>query len=181
MAFVAHLARPYAKALFQMASESNTLAAWSEGFETLQTALQDKTVILFLKSPRWSFSEKAVFLSELLSETIQATAYKWFLLICKNKRQAALPLMMTEFEALKREALKEVLVKVSSVVPLSETVKGDIKQKLQKRFAKAIVLEESKVSTLLGGMVLTANNTVIDGSIRGRLKLMAESIKRETR
>ena len=87
-----------------------------------------------------------------------------------------LPQISHQFEIMKANREKAVDVDVVSAQPLDAAATKDVirctEQKLQRKVNMQVSLDKS----LLGGAVIRAGDTVIDGSIRGRLTKLAESL-----
>ena len=66
MAEFATIARPYAKALFNLAQEKNQIESWLGGLEELAAVVQNQKVISFLEQPEINTSEKVNVLAELV-------------------------------------------------------------------------------------------------------------------
>ena len=69
-------------------------------------------------------------------------------------------------------------VEVTSAFELSENELANLKGALGRRFDKEINMTSAVDGTLIGGAIIRAGDTVIDGSVRGKLGKLAESIQR---
>ena len=79
-------------------------------------------------------------------------------------------------DSLKAEAEKLLAVKVQSARELSESQIERVSGALRRRYGKEISLEIDLNKDLIGGAVITAGDIVIDGSIRGKLNKLRESL-----
>lgn len=68
-------------------------------------------------------------------------------------------------------------VEVKTALPLSEHDRREILKHLKNTLNKEIIIKESVDKELVGGIVVKYDDTVIDGSIKSRLKLLADSLK----
>ena len=66
---------------------------------------------------------------------------------------------------------------VTSAVPLTESEKQQLAEKLSARFGRTVTLECAVDESLLGGMVVRVDGKVLDGSLRGRLHAVKEVMK----
>lgn len=67
-------------------------------------------------------------------------------------------------------------VKVGSAVPLTEQEKAALREKLEARFGPDLDARFDVEPSLLGGVVVRAGDKVIDGSVRGKLDALAQTL-----
>ena len=70
---------------------------------------------------------------------------------------------------------RAIEVDVASAQPLDEEQQEKLTEALSKKLERKVNMQVSLDKSLLGGAVIRAGDTVIDGSIRGRLTKLAES------
>lgn len=175
MAQAITLARPYARAAFELAQESASLDAWSAWLQFAATVSLDARVHALLNDPRVMPTQ----LTELLLPVEQPleSAFGAFLLALAGKRRLALlPEMCELYEAYKREALSLLLVKVTSAMALDAAQAEQLKASLKQRFKRDIELETTVDASLLGGVIIDTGSEVIDGSARGRLARLSSAL-----
>ncbi len=176
MAEIATLARPYANALFDLAKGDSALVEWSNMLGVLVGVVEEEKVGIFLEAPESSAKEKALRLSELCGEEIDDRARKLLLALSEHDRLSLLSEVSRQFESLKAEAEKLLAVKIQSARELSESQIERVSGALRRRYGKEISLEIDLNKDLIGGAVITAGDIVIDGSIRGKLNKLRESL-----
>jgi len=81
--------------------------------------------------------------------------------------------MMVEKEA----ASSSLKGKVRSAVALTADEKAALLGKLQDRFTKPVDLTFEVEPALLGGVAVRVGDQVIDGSVKGRLEALAQSLR----
>jgi F-type H+-transporting ATPase subunit delta len=69
-------------------------------------------------------------------------------------------------------------VEVVSAFPLSDAEAERLRAALGSRFAKEVQLTSRVDKSLIGGAVIRAGDMVIDGSVRGKLDKLSETIQR---
>ena len=67
-------------------------------------------------------------------------------------------------------------MQVLSAFDLPEDVRDRIAAALGKRLDREVVVSSETDPALLGGLLIRAGDTVIDGSVRGRLNKLAEAL-----
>ena len=178
MAELATLARPYANAAFSLALANGALPQWSRRLGVLAAVAEDERVRTLLEAPEIPAEQKARTLAETCDDEMDEQGRNFLLALAHNGRLALLAEIFDRFEALKAAAEKSLDVEVTSAFPLEETQAERLKAALQTRFGKEVRLEINVDSALLGGAVVRAGDTVIDGSVRGRLDKLADSLAR---
>ena len=176
MAEIATLARPYANALFDLARGDNALDEWSNMLSVLLGVVEEEKVEIFLEAPENSAKEKALRLSELCGEEIDDRARKLLLALAEHDRLKLLSEVSRQFESLKAEAERLLAVKIQSARELSKNQIESFSDALKSRYGKEVSLEIDVNSDLIGGAVITAGDMVIDGSIRGKLNKLRDSL-----
>ena len=176
MAEIATLARPYANALFDLARGDNALNEWSNMLSVLLGVVEEEKVEIFLEAPENSAKEKALRLSELCGEEIDDRARKLLLALAEHDRLKLLSEVSRQFESLKAEAERLLAVKIQSARELTKNQIESFSDALKSRYGKEVSLEIDVNSDLIGGAVITAGDMVIDGSIRGKLNKLRDSL-----
>ena len=176
MAEIATLARPYANALFNLARSDGALGEWSNMLGVLLGVVEEEKVRSFLDAPGGSAKEKAVKLSELCGEEIDDRARKFLLALAEHDRVGLLSEVSSQFESLKAEAERFLSVRIQSARELSESQIEQLSEALKSRYGREIILEIFLNKDLIGGAVITAGDIVIDGSIRGKLNKLRDSL-----
>lgn len=175
MAELSTMARPYAKAVFEIAQQQNTLEHWSTVLADLSGVIADKKVTELLAQPSISAEQKANTLLELLGS--DETGVKNLLLtLADNDRLALVANVREQFEALKAELGVELNAVVTSAYPLTDTQANTLTEKLTARFGRPVVLRSEVDQSLLGGAIIRAGDVTLDGSVRGKLAKLAEAM-----
>jgi F-type H+-transporting ATPase subunit delta len=178
MAERATLARPYANAVFDLAQEAGELDLWSRQLAFLAIATTDITVSALIDTPSVSDEQKAFRLQELVRDVSTSLVANFIQVLAENKRLPLLPEISKQFEALKAEAEKVLDVEITSTVVLTDEELSSFTRALEQRFDRNINVSTAIDETLIGGAVIRAGDTVVDGSVRGKLGKLAEALSR---
>ncbi|HTV86219.1 MAG TPA: F0F1 ATP synthase subunit delta [Dyella sp.] len=175
MAQAITLARPYARAAFELAQAEGALGAWSQALAFAAEVARDARVAALNNDPRVT-PEQLVALH--LPEGMKAdSAFGNFLAqLAEKHRMALLPEIGALYETYKRESESQLLVKVTSAMALDSAQAEQLKASLKRRFKREIELQTQVDPSLLGGVVIDAGSEVIDGSARGRLERLANAL-----
>lgn len=172
MAQAITLARPYARAAFEVAHADGSLDAWSQALAFAAAVSADACVINLDNDPRVKPAQ-LVALHTPEGMAADAPFVQFLTDLVENQRVSLLPEVAELFEGYKRESESQLLVKVTSAMPLDAAQADQLKVSLKRRFKREIELETEVDASLLAGVVIDAGGEVIDGSARGRLARMA--------
>ena len=171
------VARPYASAVFDIASNKETLDEWSVFLKKASELLDQKDIRTLIKTPglnKKTIAEIFLELSVDESESAENKAlFSNFLnVLSENKRLNIITMVSSQFEQKKQKAEQVSEVILSSAAALPEEDIKEIKQALSKKLGKKIELNNSVDETLIGGAVIKIGDHMIDGSVRSQLKKM---------
>ena len=176
MAELNTLARPYAKAAFQQASESGDLAGWATQIATLAAVAQTQNVSKIIRSPSIPSEKQAQILIDVCGEVLSDKGQNFVTVLAENKRLGLLPQIQQLFEQLKANQERTVDVEISTAFELGDDAQEKLNKALVKKLKREIRVNTIVDKTLLGGILVRAGDIVIDGSVRGRLAKLAESM-----
>ena len=175
MAQAITLARPYARAAFEVAHASGTLASWSQSLAFAAAVAGDPLVAGMGNGPR-VLAAQLVALHLPAGMAVDAPFGQFLTEMAEQRRLVLLPEVAELFEMLKRESESQLLVKVTSAMTLDAAQSEQLKASLKRRFKREIELETSVDPSLLAGVVIDTGTEVIDGSARGRLAQLAGAL-----
>jgi F-type H+-transporting ATPase subunit delta len=162
------LARPYARAAFELASSAGSLGDWAKKLAFAAQTAADPQVRSLFGNPRVGTAELAsLFLLD--DEPAESTFAGFVRVLAENHRLQALPEIAALYEQQKREAEKVLQVRLRTAIPIDASETAKIREALKRRFGRDIELEQTVDPSVLGGAVIDAGDVVIDGSVRGRL------------
>ncbi len=177
MAELTTLARPYAKAAFEAAVEAGSLGDWSESLATVAAVVSEPAVRSALTSPSLTGEKQAQLVTELCGDEIIGQVKNFIAILAENKRIPLMPEIVTLFETLKANQEMKVDVNVISAFPLSDALQEKLAASLKAKLQREVVLHSETDKSLIGGAVIRAGDLVIDGSVRGKLAKLSESMK----
>ncbi|SBS30921.1 ATP synthase subunit delta [Marinomonas aquimarina] len=176
MAELKTVARPYAKAAFEVAREQGQVAEWANMLSILATATKEPKLSVALQNPAFSAQEKATALAEVCSEVITEQGKGYLVSLAENKRLTLLPAISELFEQFKLNYEKAVDVVVTSAFALSAEQEQTLAASLGKKLDRNVNLTSETDASLIGGVVIRTGDLIIDGSVRGKLAKLAEAI-----
>lgn len=177
MAELTTLARPYAKAVFDLAQADGALPAWSERLERLAAVVANAEVQQVIRSPRVPLSQIADLILEAAGrEALGEAGRNLVRLLAENRRLTLLPAMADLYAAMRAEAEGTVDVEVVSAVALTDAQRDKIESALARRLGKKVRLHNRVDEKMLGGAVIHAGDVVIDGSVQAKLNRLSSAL-----
>ena len=182
MADFGTVARPYARAVFDLARAAGELGAWSQALTAAAAVVNDPGAKRVLARPDLNENQR-IALVQGIFEAVQGGKL-WLApqgtnllqVLVENDRLAALPEIAAQFDVLKAEAENKVKAKLVSAVAVDQAVADKVAQALQKKLGRSVELTLEIDPSLIGGAIIRAEDLVIDGSVRTRLQRLAESL-----
>jgi F-type H+-transporting ATPase subunit delta len=176
MAETSTVARPYAKAAFEYARDHEVLEAWSEMLAKLGLVVAERDAQKLIASPKLTHTRKVELITELADISVDEGARRFLELLGEKGRLTALGAIAEQFERLRAEYEKRVDVTVVTAFALDTKQQNKLAGALKKRLNREISITTQVDPKLLGGVILRAGDTVIDGSVRGRLNRLSETL-----
>ncbi len=176
MSSLTTLARPYAKAAFKLAQGQNALAGWDGLLSAAGDVVGDSTMATLLGNPQASAGQAISILTEALGGDLDNSFTNFIKVLGNNDRLSLLPEIAVLFRKLREQAEKRLSVRVVSAIALEEDQAERMKKALAKRFDREIEMASEIDPSVLGGAVIYAGDQVIDGSLRGRLQKLQNSL-----
>ncbi len=175
------LARPYASAVFEVADEKNLLLQWENYLHILCKITADASVQTFLKNPNTTAEIRANLINKILIDQKfdDKKLHNFILLLAQRHRLPLLPQIFLLFKKLKDEKEQTILAKVVSPLALTTDEEKELKERLEKRINKKVVLENEIDPKILGGFKIKMGDHVMDFSLLGELDRMKQNLLRE--
>lgn len=170
------LARPYAKAIFQLAKSSCSYQEWAGFLQMLATIVADQCMVKLIKNPMVSVEDKAKFVIEIGGDRFNEQAQAFIHLLAEYNRLLIGAEIYELYEQYRAEAEQTVTVEICSAAALDVKQKEQVHIAMSKYFNKTIACTWMQDSSLIGGFIAKAEDEVFDGSIRGQLKALRKEL-----
>ena len=174
------VARRYAQALFELLDQSN-IEATRGTLNGLGQALKDSVSLRHVvASPAFGVEDKIAVLTELGGRFGCPPVGKAFLTqLVKKNRVGFLPEIAEAFGKLVDQSKGTQQVTVSSATALSPTEKARMKTRLREMLKREVDVTFRADANHLAGVQIQIGSTVVDSTVRGRLKAMQSLLTRE--
>ncbi len=171
------VASRYAGALFAVAERNGILDAVATDLELMRRFLTEvprlRAVIM---EPLVSDSRKFAVADEAFGDRVTASSLNFLKLLIRKHRESLIEECTREFHALLAEHNNTTDAEASSAVPLTPEQAARLTQSLQTLTGKTIRLTTQVDAALVGGVVVRMGDTVIDGSVRGKLERLERQL-----
>jgi F-type H+-transporting ATPase subunit delta len=170
------IARPYADAAFEAARERNDLGAFGAMLALAQAIASDPAMAEALASPKLDADAKASLFLSIAGERFSAPMRNFVRILIDGDRIGVLPEIRELYEVRKNEAEGVAKATIETAMPISPAQLAELTGALERRFGKKIEVTVAENAALVGGARITVGDTVIDGSVRGKLAVMAQAL-----
>ena len=166
----ATIARPYAEAAFAQALEEGKLVDWSQMLSMLKVVISDANMRTVINNPKLSNEQLCDFIIDVCGNALSQTGKNFVRILVNSERIALAGEIFALFEQ-KRAAAEGISeVDVITAYPLDDAQVKSISDAISKRLSKKVDINTEEDKDLIGGVVIRAGDSVIDASLRGRLK-----------
>ena len=179
MAEISTIARPYAEALFRVASEdrgNNALKDWSSLVASMGAVAADPDMVRVMGDPRVTDDQiYSVFVAALGSEP-NTHAQNFVRTLLENNRLNAMPEIATQFRLLADAKQGSAEAQITSAFPMNDADVADLVAALEKKFAIKLKPVVEVDAALIGGVRVVVGDRVLDTSVRTRLDAMKAAL-----
>ena len=182
----ASLARPYAKALFELVSEDKEVttkgaelfANWSTALNKLSLISQDAEFNEVANDPRVDSNKLVDLVADLAGDDLPEGGKNFVTLLVQNGRLDSLTDIESLFRELVAKSQAKVNAEVTTAFALTDSQKSALSSALEQRMGLKVELEEVIDAQLVGGAVIKVGDLVIDGSAKGRVEKLTTTLMR---
>jgi F-type H+-transporting ATPase subunit delta len=176
MSELSTLARPYAVAVFKHAIETDSAEKWSEMLNFLSAVVADKQLSDIIESPKVTRTRLIQLLVDICQGQFTDQGNNLIKLLVQNQRLNLVPSIASQYEEYKAEHEGYIDVDVISAFSFTKTEEKTFASTLGKKLKKTVNIKVRVDKSLIGGVVVRAGDTVIDGSIKGQLQQLAKQL-----
>ena len=176
---LAHIARPYASALFDLAVAEKAITSVEASLDGVSTLIaSNKDFSNLLASPVISSDVKNGVIEKIVAKAKMPKLVANFLkTVARNGRLFVLPAMISSFKDLAARNRDELSAEVTSAAPLSKKQLTDLAKVLKSKMGKTVTLETSVDPSLIGGLIVKVGSQMIDSSLKTKLTAMKIAMK----
>ncbi|MEQ8952945.1 MAG: F0F1 ATP synthase subunit delta [Porticoccaceae bacterium] len=170
------LARPYARAAFEYADAAGSLEDWSKALQQLVQVVANEKVATALSDPLATTDQRARILIDLMGDELDSGMQNFVHNMADNKRVDLFGEISQLFDLMKANREQVLDVKLKTAFDLDDVQRDKLAGALSKHLNRKVALEVETDNSLIGGALIHAGDTLIDGSVKGRLGKLKDAI-----
>ena len=172
------LVRGYAEALFRVVQAEGELDRVEDELYRFGKILESNHELKQALSDRsMEKAQRTKILEELLAEKVSPHTLGLLTFVVEQDRGRQLPEILERLSALAAEAKDSVVAEVRSAVPLEDKQQEELARALSKATGKNVTVKVLIDPSVIGGIVATVGDTVIDGTVKRRLEQLKEQVR----
>jgi len=171
-------ARPYARAVYALATETSSVKSWGEALALMAAVASDASMQELLDQPQLSKEQKGELMLKVLSDKLNQQQQNLIRLMAENGRLRALPEVAHQFAIYRAEAEGKGEAEVISALALTGKQEQAITETLKSKLGRDVSITTKTDESLIGGVIIKAGDTIIDGSMKSQLESLAISLNR---
>lgn len=176
---MSEIASEYAKALFMLASEKECTEEYKNALETVEVIFKENPKYVdFLYTFAIPLEERLSALEKAFGNSVPRDVMSFLKILCEKKHITEFGECAENYYALYNEIDKILNVKVTSAVDLNESQKVQLKEKLEKKCGKTVVIDYIIDESIIGGIIVEMDGKIIDSSIKKHLRDMKDVINK---
>ena len=169
------VARPYARAAFAQAlGEASGLSSWSTMLGLLAATVQQELVKVALDNPKLTTEDEASLVIQVMGEELSETASNFVHVLAKYNRISLLPVIAELYELQKANHEKTIEVEVTSAYEVDDAAQQQLSDALKQKLQREVNLSTAVDQSLIGGVIIRTEDTVIDNSVRGKIEKLSQ-------
>lgn len=171
------VAQRYARALFELAAETNELESVAQDMDTIDTVLSDaEEIVRYCSNPTAEEKEVRQVIETGFKPTVSALTWKFLTLLVAKKRFCILEWVPRIYQKLFNDHFEIIEVELEGSYAMGKKERKALIAKLQKMTNKKVFIDFTLNSQLLGGFRLTIGETLFDCSIAGKLRKLRKDL-----
>ena len=171
------VAKRYAAALFGIAQRDGILESVAQDLTLISRFIAEVPYLrAVLMQPLVSDARKYKVAGDAFGDRVTATSLNFLKLLIRKRREDLIEECVREFRARLADYTNTVDAHAATAVPLTAAQQERLTQSLERLTGKTVRLTADVDPEMLGGVIVRIGDTVIDGSLRGRLRRLERQL-----
>ncbi len=173
------IAQRYASAVYEIAKDSNSVAAIESDLDAISGALNDSADFgALINSPIYTRDQQGAAITAIAKKMgLSDTTTNTLALMASKRRLFVLPALVKTLRDLIAEEKGEVTAEVVSAKALTKTQSEKLAKSLKATTGKDVTLQATVDESLIGGLIVKVGSQMIDTSIRSKLNSLQNAMK----
>ena len=169
------IAKRYSRALIESAGSEVDAIRNDLGLinETINSSSDLKNLIL---NPTFNEEKVEEIIGDIFSSKISEKTLNFLKMLIKAHRMDIFEDITYWYCEFDDELKNKLKVSVTSAIILNDETKERLKHKLEAKFKKTILLNYAVDESIIGGLIIKANDKIIDGSIKSKYERLKKSL-----
>ena len=171
------IAKRYSRALIDSAIKNNEVDVIREDLnlinETIKASSDLKNLIL---NPTFNETKVEEIISEIFGMKISNTTLNFIKMLLKSHRMNIFEDIAYWYCEFDDKLKNKIKISVTSAVVLNDETKEKLKQKLENKFNKTILLNYLVDESIIGGLIIKTQDKIIDGSLKNKYERLKNSL-----
>jgi F-type H+-transporting ATPase subunit delta len=175
---MSQLARRYAKAILEVAKESNSVDAVKRGLDDFDGSwAASKELRMVFESPEVGANERKNVLEAIATRMgLPQSVTRLLSLLSDRRRMRFVPEVVSAFHTLSESEANTSRVEVITATPMPDSYYAEIQRAIEAASGQKVVLEKREDPSILGGVITKMAGRVLDGSLRTRLGELGDQL-----
>jgi F-type H+-transporting ATPase subunit delta len=174
------IARRYAGAMFEIGRKQNALDRTLADVKDIAQLFAHRTLAYLLREPKVPMQRKESAIRQALAPKVLLSSLNLALLVVQRELVELMPNIAHELELLVLTYKNEAVAEVTTATKIDGAQIALIKQALERRTGKTILVETRIQPEILGGVITRVGDQVIDNSVRYRLNALRQQLLTST-
>ncbi|OHB43936.1 MAG: ATP synthase F1 subunit delta [Planctomycetes bacterium GWC2_45_44] len=172
------IADVYSQTLFELAVEQEAIEAVKDSMDAIDELLKsDESFMGFMTSPYFTSEQKLALAERIFAGRLDELTLNFLSAAIAHHRAEFLPNIIAEYGRLYRRHHKYLDVRVTVSQPMEWDAIEALKIAIIKLSSGGRITLETEVNpSIIGGVIIRCNDTVIDNSVKKRLRSAVETI-----
>lgn len=165
----------YSQAVFEIARENNELDKWDNDLKRIAALAQTREFVSIMENPKFSFEDKSKLLNSQLKSVSQKALNLAYILTNQGKF-GLITSIYIDYQQLWDDLREIDKAEVTTAIPIDESEKVKLAQRLGSVTGKKIVIVEKVDPAIIGGMIARVGGKIIDGSTSSQLAALKNEL-----
>jgi F-type H+-transporting ATPase subunit delta len=170
------VARSYARAAFEVATEKRAVTGWRQDLERLVEIFTDVDVAAAFDNPRLDDGKRIGLALGLLPDGFDSDRANFVKLLVLARRTRLIGAIRDQFEALVAEAEGRTELEVIVAQEVTDAGRSRLGKLLSEKLGREVELDVRVDPGLIGGIIVRHGDRIADGSVRRRLNEMRQEL-----
>lgn len=170
------IARPYAKAVFEIAKQDKSFDTWSEQLSFLAALVTNNSIRAVIGSPKLTHQQRSDVLLKVCADKIDQKCSALLQVLSQNNRLLVAPAIYSIFHRLSNKEQKITEMNVTTANALTSQEQKQLAKQLSDKFKAELELSFKTDASIIGGIILDTGDKVLDASVKSKIRQLTNTL-----